>query len=258
MQRASPLKKDQRDMLIKSFCNDVTATQAASFAGVDRNTANLWFSIIRQLIVESLKTPPRFKGVVEMDQAFFGRKRKKRKGKKTKFGLNYGLVRKEDDLAGIGYEPGRHFKESKPEDLIQVFGILERGQKDSKRVYLHIVKGVDRKSLVPVVHLMVEGGSSIYSDAHRSTEKIKTSGYNHGIINKKAHYVTWNGKVVKPLKHMHINNIESFWGYAKERLRKFRGIRRQAYPLHIKECEFRFNHKKNLESTIQKLVASSS
>jgi len=41
----------------------------------------------------------------------------------------------------------------------------------------------------------------------------------------------------------HINGIEGFWGYAKSRLAKFRGMSKHTFYLHLKECEFRFNHR---------------
>ena len=39
----------------------------------------------------------------------------------------------------------------------------------------------------------------------------------------------------------HINGIEGFWGYAKVRLAKFRGMHAQTFMLHLKETEFRYN-----------------
>ena len=42
----------------------------------------------------------------------------------------------------------------------------------------------------------------------------------------------------------HINGIENFWGLAKVRLFKFRGMNKKIFYLHLKECEFRFNHRK--------------
>ena len=41
----------------------------------------------------------------------------------------------------------------------------------------------------------------------------------------------------------HINGIEGFWSYAKERFHKYHGIRKNNYPLYLKEMEFRFNHR---------------
>jgi len=43
----------------------------------------------------------------------------------------------------------------------------------------------------------------------------------------------------------HINGIEGFWGYAKSRLAKFRGMSKHTFYLHLKECEFRFNHRQD-------------
>ncbi len=41
----------------------------------------------------------------------------------------------------------------------------------------------------------------------------------------------------------HINGIENFLGVAKSRLSKFRGIHKNTFYLHLKECEFRFNYR---------------
>ena len=45
--------------------------------------------------------------------------------------------------------------------------------------------------------------------------------------------------IVKKIKH-----LESFWGYAKTRLVKFKGMNKNMFELHLKECEFRFNNRK--------------
>ncbi|HEX3035687.1 MAG TPA: transposase, partial [Thermodesulfobacteriota bacterium] len=41
----------------------------------------------------------------------------------------------------------------------------------------------------------------------------------------------------------HINGIEGFWGYAKMRLARFRGMTKSTFYLHLKECEFRYNYR---------------
>jgi len=41
----------------------------------------------------------------------------------------------------------------------------------------------------------------------------------------------------------HINGIEGFWSYAKERLRKYHGVDQAHFPLYLKELEFRFNYR---------------
>jgi len=46
----------------------------------------------------------------------------------------------------------------------------------------------------------------------------------------------------------HINGIENFWGYAKHRLAKFKGIKKENFLLHLKECEFRYNNSKDTKT----------
>jgi hypothetical protein len=43
----------------------------------------------------------------------------------------------------------------------------------------------------------------------------------------------------------HINGIESFWSFAKTRLAKQRGVRADKFPLHLKESEWRWNHRRD-------------
>ena len=39
------------------------------------------------------------------------------------------------------------------------------------------------------------------------------------------------------VENLIINGIENFWGLAKVRLSKFRGIHKSHFYLHLKECE---------------------
>ena len=39
---------------------------------------------------------------------------------------------------------------------------------------------------------------------------------------------------------VHINGIEGFWGLAKVRLTKFKGLPRHTFHLHLKETEWRY------------------
>jgi transposase len=40
-----------------------------------------------------------------------------------------------------------------------------------------------------------------------------------------------------------VNGIESFWSFAKRRLQQFNGVAKHTFYLHLKETEFRFNHR---------------
>ena len=49
-----------------------------------------------------------------------------------------------------------------------------------------------------------------------------------------------------PEDNSHINGIKSFWGYAKTKRSKFRGMNKNRVELHLKECEFRFNNSERI------------
>jgi len=54
---------------------------------------------------------------------------------------------------------------------------------------------------------------------------------------------------------MHINGIESFWGYAKRRLAKFNGVPAHTFYLHLKETGYRFNHRRgNLYAVLLRML----
>ncbi len=40
-----------------------------------------------------------------------------------------------------------------------------------------------------------------------------------------------------------VDGIEGFWGFARTRLVRFRGMRPETFNLHLKECEFTFNYR---------------
>jgi len=48
--------------------------------------------------------------------------------------------------------------------------------------------------------------------------------------------------------------INEFWEVSKKRLLKFQGLRKEKFFLHMKESEFRFNHRKDLYKIMSELV----
>ena len=44
-------------------------------------------------------------------------------------------------------------------------------------------------------------------------------------------------------RSVHINGIEGFWGMAKVRLAQFKGLPKHTFHLHLKETEWRYNHR---------------
>ncbi|NBC02104.1 MAG: IS1595 family transposase [Bacteroidetes bacterium] len=56
-------------------------------------------------------------------------------------------------------------------------------------------------------------------------------------------------------RRMKINRIESFWGNAKSRLAKFKGMHSSTLKYHVKECEFRYNNRnKDLYQLLLKIL----
>ena len=52
----------------------------------------------------------------------------------------------------------------------------------------------------------------------------------------------------------HINSIESFWAYVKERLAKYYGIKPEKLYLYLKKLELRFNNRRNKDLEIKILT----
>ncbi len=129
---------------------------------------------------------------------------------------------------------------------IPVFGILKRKGK----VFTKIIKGCSRKELMPIIKGKILEGSTINSDGWRAYDGLILDGYKHHRVYH-SHNKFARGK-------SHINGIENFWGIAKVRLSKFRGIHKSQFYFHLKECEFRFNFRdKNLYAIILKILRNS-
>lgn len=117
---------------------------------------------------------------------------------------------------------------------VPVFGLLKRNGK----VYTQIVPNCSRAVLTAILKGKVALNSVIYSDGWKGYNGLVDLGY------KKHHRVDHQrNQFVK--RKAHINGIENFWGLAKMRLAKFRGLSRSTLRLHLKECEFRFNHRRD-------------
>jgi transposase len=117
---------------------------------------------------------------------------------------------------------------------VPVFGLLKRHGK----VYTQIVPNCSRPVLRAILKGKVALGSVIYSDGWKGYSGLVDLGY-------KKHHRVDHGRDQFVKRKAHINGIENFWGLAKMRLAKFRGLNRATLRLHLKECEFRFNHRRD-------------
>ncbi len=113
-----------------------------------------------------------------------------------------------------------------------VFGIFKRGD----RVYTEIVSDASKASLIKVIRGHVSVDSVIHTDGWPGYNGLVDVGYS-------KHFRVHHGKNEFANGNRHINGIESFWSYAKRRLVKFNGVPKNTFLLHLKETEFRFNHR---------------
>lgn len=190
--------------LLRLFSVDITADRAAALTGLHHNTTLAIFRLLRERMAELAQADCPFRGVVEVDESYFGPTR-------TRGHRGRGNPRK-----------------------TPVFGILERGG----RVHCQIVKNCSKTTLQGIIEGRVAFSAEITTDGFRSYDGLVEAGFSrHHRINKyydRDHTIfSENG--------VHINGIESFWSYAKRRHQKFNGLRRSAFPTFLKETEFRFN-----------------
>ena len=122
-----------------------------------------------------------------------------------------------------------------------VFGLLKRDGK----VFVQIVRNCTREELMPIIQGKILEGSTINTDGWKAYDGLIINGYTHHRVFH-SHNEFARGKC-------HVNGIESFWSFAKRRLAKFNGLTDEKFILHLKECEFRFNHKEDLFKKILKL-----
>lgn len=83
----------------------------------------------------------------------------------------------------------------------------------------------------------VDKSSTMYTDGFNSYDGLVDWGHRH-------HYRVHHGAdefVETRTPRNHINGIESFWGYAKNRLVKYQGVAKEGFYLHLTEREFRSN-----------------
>ena len=195
----SKLSRYKQKKILKAFALELTATQAAELLGINRNTINSYYRFFRQQILShQQKQFAQEIGEIELDESYFGGRRKGLKGRTT--------IQK-----------------------VPVFGLLKRGG----NVYIEVVPDVTARTLRTIIKKHVDGTSVLYSDSYRSYDGLVLDGFEHHRINHSKEFARG--------RRNHINGIESFWSYAKAKLSKFYGIRRQDYPLYLKEIEFRFN-----------------
>lgn len=150
VRRRSRLRRGIQEELIKYFCGGVTARAAAEIAGVNRNTAILFYHKLREVIFEALdaEAPELMAGEIEVDESYFGGHRKGKRGRGS---------------AG----------------KVPVFGLLKR----SGKVHVVIVPNARSDTLIPIIREKIRPDSIVYSDSFKSYDVLDVSEFHHQRIN---------------------------------------------------------------------------
>lgn len=149
----------------------------------------------------------------------------------------------EADESYFGARRVRGLRGRKAAGKTPVFGLLKRGG----NVFVSIVKNCSKEELMPIIQGHILEGSTIHTDGWKAYDGLILNGYEH--------YRVYHAKHEFARGKSHVNGIESFWSFAKRRLAKFNGVAGHQFFLHLKECEFRFNHRyDNLEKTLVKIM----
>lgn len=148
--RKSRIKKSIQRHLIEHFVAGTTARTAAILCGVNRKTAAFYFHRLREIIAYELEQEADavFSGEVEVDESYFGGRRKGKRGR------------------GAGGK-------------IPVFGLLKRGGK----VYAKIIPDASSASLCPIIERKVVPDSIVYTDTWRGYNALDVSDFKHYRIN---------------------------------------------------------------------------
>jgi len=189
--------------IVKLFVLDLTATQAAELSNLNRNTVNRLRLAIRRRIAKRSENTSPIVGVFEADESYFGPRR----------------------------TPGKRGRGASNKTI--VFGLFKRNGK----VYTEIVPDCSAKTLQDIIRGHADIESVIHTDGRRGYNGLVDVGY------QKRLRVEHGKNEFSKGNENHINGVESFWGYAKNRLIKFNGIPKDKFYLYLKETEFRFNHR---------------
>jgi transposase len=146
--RKSRLSQSKQERLIEHFISGSTARTAASLVGVNRNTAAYYFHRLRQLICQAVEDETPVFGEIEVDESYFGGRRKGKRGR---------------GAAG----------------KVPVFGILKRGG----RVYTKVIPDIQSTTLMRIMEQKIVPDSIVYTDSLQSYNVLDVSDFHHVRIN---------------------------------------------------------------------------
>ena len=78
MIKHSKLTSYKLKKIIIHFCTDIDATKTALLTGINRNTVNRYYTIFREAIyLDQILQTKEFLGDIELDESYFGARRKR-------------------------------------------------------------------------------------------------------------------------------------------------------------------------------------
>ena len=130
--RKSRLSQKKQNRLIEYFISGSTARTAASLIDANKTTDAYYYCRLREIIFLATEDETSFSGDIEVDESYFGGRRKGKRGR--------GAASK-----------------------VPVFGILKRGG----RVYTQVISDAKSRILMPIIREKVQPDSIVYSDCWR-------------------------------------------------------------------------------------------
>jgi transposase len=203
--RRSRISAKKFRQLLRLFALDLTATDVAQLTGLTRKTVNTIFLKIRERLAEECE---RYSP------------------------LSSGEVEVDESYFGARRVRGKRGRGASGKTI--VFGLLKR----DGCVYTEIVSDCKKATLQAIIRGRVASQAVINSDGWRGYDGLVDVGYS-------KHFRVNHGQSEFVRETHHVNGIESFWSYAKHRLQQFHGIKPEKFYWHLKECEYRFNLRKN-------------
>lgn len=146
--RKSRLSTAKQDRLIEHFVAGTTARTAAVLVGVNKSTAAYYFHRLRELICKAVEDAAPFSGEIEVDESYFGGRRKGKRGR---------------GAAG----------------KVPVFGLLKRGGK----VYAMTIPDAKATTLMPIMQERILPDSVVYTDSLSSYNVLDVACFKHYRIN---------------------------------------------------------------------------
>ena len=213
--RFAKISERKTRQIVKYFALDLTAQKTALLTNLTRKSVNQIYLKIRNRVAEQCERASPFSSC---------------------------QIEVDESYFGARRVRGKRGRGASGKTI--VFGIYKR----NGSVYTEIVSDAARKTLQNIIRGKVSLDSVIHSDGWRGYNGLVDVGYSKHLRVNHSHDVFAVGDV-------HINGIESFWSYAKRRLQKFNGVPPKTFYLHLKECEYRFNHRnENLQLLLLKLL----